>query len=219
MPAMPGMAAHGGPHVGIQLLPEWLALIWAATFAAVAVSHLRHMAHCTGQRRPWHACHVLMGIGMAFMYLPASIDPVTVPGAFWRVIFACAGLLAATWSIAGVGRAATIIWLLTSMDLAAMLYMWSGNYSSATVAFSVAVGVYLIAEAAVWALDLYRRLDGTIPLVTWRLLPGAEGATMVRATGASAVSATLLGELDISVSMVAMTLGMAYMVAAMQLMS
>ncbi len=218
MPGMLGVSGHAAGH-GPQLLPEWVALAWSALFLLVAASHLRHMAHSRGQRRPWHSCHVLMALGMAFMYLPAQLDPVAAPAGFWRIVFACAGVLTASWSIAGVGRNATLIWLLTSIDLGAMLYMWAGPSRASAAAVGWLVVSYLLAEAAVWGLDLYRRLDGSSPLVSWRLLPGPEGATVIRAvSGGGGGGATLLGELDISISMVTMTVGMAYMVAAMQLM-
>jgi hypothetical protein len=89
---------------------------------------------------------------------------------------------------------------------------------------------YLVAEALAWGLDLYRRLDGAAPLVSWQLLAfdsgggqalGARGRGQRVAIGSSAVGAadagSLLGTLDISASMVMMTLGMAYMLVAMAL--
>ena len=77
---MPGMpTGHGVATHMLNLLPLWMGVAWTAAFLAVAASHLRHMAATTGQRRPWHSCHVLMAVGMAFMYAPAQIDPLAVP--------------------------------------------------------------------------------------------------------------------------------------------
>jgi hypothetical protein len=80
---------------------------------------------------------------------------------------------------------------------------------------------YLLAEAVMWALDLYRRLDGATPIVSWKLLATESGATLPAASIGVEAAATgsLLGELDISASMVAVALGMAYMLVAMQLMA
>ena len=172
MPMGHGAGTHGGP----DLLPDWLGLIWALIFLPVAASHLRHMTHTTGQRRSWHACHVLMAVGMAFMYVPARIDPLTVSADFWQVVFAAAGLIAAIWAIYGVGRVSTLIWLLTSIDLGACSTCGQAPDSGAA-----------IPAAAI-------------------------------ATGAAA-SGSLIGELDISASMVAMTVGMAFMLVATQLMA
>ena len=77
-----------------SLVSEWLGIAGAAVFVVIAASHLRHLTTATGQRRPWHACHVLIAVGMAFMYAPAAIDPFVIPAGFWRVVFALACVLA-----------------------------------------------------------------------------------------------------------------------------
>ncbi len=219
---MPGM--HSGRGVAmpaLNLLPPWMGVASTVVFLAIAISHLRHMAQTTGQRRAWHACHVLMAVGMAFMYAPAQVDPLAVPSAFWKLVFAAAGIIAAAWAINGVGRVSTLIWLLTSIDMAAMLFMWSGPQGAATAPVAWLLACYLLAEAVMWALDLHRRLDGTTPVVSWRLLATESGASISEGSiGTETVgSGSLVGELDISASMVAMTVGMAYMLVAMQLMA
>jgi hypothetical protein len=219
---MPGMSRGGGVGVhALNLLPLWMGVAWTAVFLVVAAAHLRHMVQATGQQRPWHSCHVLMAVGMAFMYAPQQIDPLAVPSAFWKLVFAAAGVIAAVWAISGVGRVSTLVWLLTSIDMAAMFYMWSGPRGADTAAVTWLFTAYLLAEAVMWALDLYRRLDGATPVVSWKLLATESGATLpVASIGAdTAAAGSLLGELDISASMVAMALGMAYMLVAMQLMA
>jgi Domain of unknown function (DUF5134) len=191
-----------------SLLPQWLEIVWTAVFAAVGCSHLRHMLRAAGQRRAWHACHVLMAAGMAFMYLPVA----TVPASFWQLVFAAAGVITAFWALGGVGFVATTIWLLTALDLGVMLLMWSGTHVSA--ALVLVVVAYLAVEAGLWLLDTYRRLDGSAALINWQLL-SAEGESV---TVARPVAASLLGELDITASMVAMAAGMAYMLIAMMIM-
>ena len=191
-----------------SLLPQWLEIVWTAVFAAVGCSHLRHMLRSAGQRRAWHACHVLMAAGMAFMYLPVA----TVPASFWQLVFAAAGVITAFWALGGVGFVATTIWLLTALDLGVMLLMWSGTHVSA--ALVLVVVAYLAVEAGLWLLDTYRRLDGSAALINWQLL-SAEGESV---TVARPVAASLLGELDITASMVAMAAGMAYMLIAMMIM-
>ncbi len=197
------------------LLPEWLGIAWTVALVLVAVSHLRHMADTVGQRRAWHACHVLMALGMVFMYVPATRLAEAVPASFWQLIFAAAGTLAALWALSGTGRAAPAIWLLTALDLGVMLLMWSGKLSSPLVLLSL---TYLTLEASLWLLDIHRRLDGSTALVNWQLLStdAAGGAIAVRRVARPIVgSARLLGELDITASMLVMTTGMAYMIVAM----
>jgi hypothetical protein len=223
---MPTAAHDGGP--ALHLLPAWLGVAWAAVFVVISVSHLRHMVQTTGQRRPWHACHVLMALGMAFMFLPSNVDPLAIPAGFWKLTFATAGLIAAVWALGGVGRTATIIWLLTSIDLGAMLYMWSGAGRPGDAAVTWMLSGYLVGEALAWGLDLYRRIDGGAPLVSWQQLAldsgggpatgsrGRGGGVRVGSTVVAAAedARSLLGTLDISASMVMMTIGMAYMLVA-----
>jgi hypothetical protein len=202
---------HGTGHTA-GLLPLWLGAGASAAFLVIAASHLRHMAATDGQRRPWHACHVLIAVGMAFMYLPASIDPLAVPLGFWRVLFASAALVAALWAVGGNARVPVLMWTLTAFDLGAMLYMSSVPAQPSTAAVSWIVVAYLLASAGMWSADAYRRIDGGVPLVSWQAL--SAGGEVVASTAES-----LLGELDIGISMIVMAIGMAYMVMATQLAS
>lgn len=218
MPFDPSVGASGSAAgaAAPNLLPESLGVIAGATFLVIAASHVRHMAQTDGQRRPWHACHVLIALGMVFMYLPASLDPLGVPLGFWRVVFACAGLVAALWAVAGNARVPVLMWTLTAFDLGAMLYMWSVPDRPATAGVSWMLVVYLLASAGMWAFDAYRRIDGGVPIVSWQAMAAGDGVVAVRTRGRTE---SLLGELDIGVSMIAMAIGMAYMVFATQLMS
>jgi len=212
---MPGMAMGHG--VGVHaVVPEWLAFAGAAMFLVIAASHLRHLMRTAGERRSWHACHVLMATGMAFMYASFSIDSLGVPTALWRLVFAAAGTLAALWAIGTASRAPSAIWLLTSIDLGAMFYMWSVRRLLAPLSWLLVA--YFVLAAAMWALDAHRQLDNGTPSVSWRMLPeeSASGALTVPVRAVATTSRSLIGELDIGVSMFAMALGMAYMLAVMQ---
>jgi hypothetical protein len=212
----PGMAlAHSGAgHGAVNLLPEWLGIVGVAIFLLIAISHLRHLAMTSGERAPWHACHVLMALGMMFMYAPAAIDAPAVPAAFWRIVFAATGGVVALWALGGARRAPNLIWLLTAVDLGAMVYMWSPGAFTASLTWVLVT--YLVAEAGLWAIDAYRRGDGGTPIIGLTMASaGADGG----AVAVGALPAALLGDLDISASMIGMTLGMAYMFAAMQLMT
>lgn len=212
---MAGMAmSHAAAtHATVNLLPEWLGILGTTLFVLVAVSHVRHLAMTGGQRAPWHACHVLTAIGMTFMYAPAALHAPDLPVAFWRSVFTVAAVIAAVWALGDTRRAPNVIWLLTAVDLGQMVYMWSPGLFTAPLTWLFVA--YLTGEAGLWAVDAYRRLDGGSPVI-------ALGMSATGQTGAVTVGvapAALLGNLDISVSMITMTLGMAYMFAAMQLMS
>jgi hypothetical protein len=196
------------------LVPAWLGVTGAVIFIAIAASHLRHLATATGQRRQWHTCHVLIAVGMVFMYAPAALDPLSIPAGFWRIVFGLACVLAALWSMGGAQRAPTIIWLLTAVDLGAMAGMWTPSLG-ASLRWTLVV--YLGFQASLWAVDAYRRLDGSTPVISWSALTAIPAGASLSVARAPAQS--LLGDLDINASMVAMSVGMAWMFAAMQLVS
>jgi hypothetical protein len=210
---MPGIAGAAAVHTAMYSIPEWLGVAGAAVFVAIAGTHLRLMAQTSGQRRPWHGCHVLIALGMAFMYAPAELDPLGVPAGFWRLVFASAGILAALWALGGVGRVPTLLWLLTALDLGAMMYMWSPQ--SQVAPLTSLLVVYFTVQGGMWAIDAYRRIDGSTPIITWRYMSTAPAGAELAVSGGA--SESLIGNLDIGVSMIAMTLGMAYMLATMVL--
>jgi Domain of unknown function (DUF5134) len=186
-------------------------------FVVVAASHLSHLIMTAGERRSWHACHVLMATGMAFMYASASVSAVGVPTTFWKLVFATRGRTGRALG-SGHDKPPSSIWLLTSIDLGAMFYMWSAHTFVAPLSWPLVA--YFVLAAAMWALDAYRQLDNGTAGVSWRLLPqeSASGALTVPVRIVATPSRSLIGELDIGVSMFAMAIGMAYMLAVMQTM-
>ena len=193
------------------LLPVWLELLGVVGFGLIALSHLRHMIQTDGQRRPWHACHVVMATAMAFMYAPGAAAHLLGVTAVWRVVLAAAGLLAALWAFWGASERVNPVWLLTALDLGAMLFMFSPHPRGV---ISATVVLYLLADTAMWTLDAHRGLEREPSLLAWLPLGDPSGGTLAVDTG-EVRAGSLLGELDISASMVLMSLGMAYMVLAM----
>jgi len=216
---MQGMSMGGGhgagAHMAPDLLPMWLGVLGVVMFGLIAGSHLRHLLMTTGERRPWHVCHVLMALGMACMFAPAAIDIQPVPAILWQLLFAvAAGATAVRWLAGWTGNASdNPLWLLTAIDLGAMVYMWSSG--SFTPALTWVLVAYLVVEAGLWAVNAYRWIDAGSPIVGFgSLAPSSGGGIAV----AGVASESLLGGLDIGLSMLGMALGMAYMLAAMQLM-
>jgi len=205
-----GLSVGSGGHGLANILPSWLAVIWTLVFLAVFVIHARHLRETTGQRRLWHSGHVLMAVGMAFMYAPSSIDHLNIPTSFWQLTFAGGALTIIAWMLteAADRRPINTLWIVMAIDLAAMVYMWSPNgYKPALTWLLVA---YFAAQTLLWATDRMRTIDHhTLPTPTLAITP--EGA--VTATTAT----PLICYRDLRLSMSAMTLGMAYMFAAMQL--
>jgi hypothetical protein len=201
-------AAHGATNI----LPAWLAVIWTLVFIAIIVTHVRHVLDSDGQRRVWHSGHVLMAFGMAFMFAPSSIDYFNIPSGFWQLVFANGALAALAWMLVQAlsGRAINVLWLVMAIDLGAMAYMWSPSGFQAPLTWILVA--YFVAQSLLWVTDRMRDVDH-------KTLWG--GSFSVTPGGAVAIEAAepLVCFRDLRVSMFAMTLGMAYMFAAMQLLS
>ena len=205
-----GMSMSAGAH-GTNILPEWLAVIWTLVFIAIFVIHARHVLDSDGQRRVWHSGHVLMALGMVFMFAPASLDHFNIPSGFWQLAFANGSLAAVAWIGAGVlaRRAINVLWLVMALDLGAMAYMWSPSGFQAPITWLLVA--YFVGQSALWASNRMRAIDH-------KAIGG--GGISVTAGGAVAIEAVaepLVCFRDLRFSMMAMTLGMAYMFAAMQL--
>jgi len=206
-----GMSMSGGAHGTTNILPEWLAVIWTLAFIAIIVIHALHLRDTHGQQRIWHSGHVLMAFGMAFMFAPASIDHFNIPSGFWQLAFANGAIAIVLWMLtqAVSGRALNVLWLVMAIDLAAMAYMWSPSGFQAPLTWLLVA--YFTVQSLLWVSDRMRDVDH-------RTLLG--GGISVTPGGAVAMSAAepLVCFRDLRASMFAMTLGMAYMFAAMQLM-
>jgi hypothetical protein len=192
-----------------NILPAWLSVIWSLAFLAIAVVHARHVWETRGERQIWHCGHVLMGVGMLFMFAPPSLDHFNIPSGFWQLLFASAAGGLVLWMLVEVTNGVTVnrLWLAITFDLAAMAYMWSPTGFVPVVTWILVA--YFAVQALLWATDRYREFDGRG--VGGHLFVGADGTVT-----ASTVT-SLVCERDLRVSMGLMALGMAYMFAAMQI--
>jgi hypothetical protein len=209
--AMGGMSMSAS-HGAVNILPSWLAVILTLLFLVVLVLHARHVSETRDGRRWWHSGHVLMALGMVFMFAPASLDHFNIPTGFWQLLFANAAGLVLAWIIAQAlsGHAVNMLWVVMAGDLAAMVYMWSPAGFVAPITWLLVA--YFTAQALLWVTNSYRKLDNHAI---------AGGAAAVNPDGTVTLSAVqpLICERDLRYTMFVMTLGMAYMFAAMQLLS
>jgi hypothetical protein len=151
-----------------------------------------------------------MAFGMAFMFAPSSIDHFNIPSGFWQLAFANGAIAILLWMLAQAlsGRVVNALWLIMAIDLGAMAYMWSPSGFQAPITWILVA--YFAVQTLLWLTNRMRDVDH-------RTLFG--GSFSVAPDGAVAISAAepLVCFRDLRVSMSAMTLGMAYMFAAMQL--
>jgi hypothetical protein len=207
-----GAASMSLGHGTTNILPNWLAVIWTLAFIAIVIIHVLHLRDTHGQRRLWHSGHVLMALGMVFMYAPASIDHFDIPGGFWQLVFANGALAILAWMLIQAldGRAINVLWLVMATDLGAMAYMWSPSGFQAPITWILVA--YFSLQSLLWVSSRMRDVDHrTLRVGSVAVAPG--GAI------AMATAEPLVCFRDLRASMFAMTLGMAYMFAAMQLLS
>jgi hypothetical protein len=152
-----------------------------------------------------------MALGMVFMFAPASIDHFNIPAAFWPLAFANATGAVLAWMLyETVGRRPlNALWLVMAVDLGAMAYMWSPSGFQAPLTWILVV--YFALQAALWITNRMRDIDH-------EALPGGLSVTPGGAVARSGAQ-PLICYRDLRASMFVMTLGMAYMFAAMQLLS
>jgi hypothetical protein len=200
-------AAHGSTNI----LPDWLAVIWTLIFVAIVVIEVRQLLDSTGQRRLWHAGLLLMAVGMAFMFAPPSIDHFNVPSGFWQLAFANGALAILAWMLAQAldRRAINALWLILAIDLGALAYMWSPSGFQAPITWLLVA--YFAVQSLLWASNLMRTVDRETLLAD--SVSGTPGGAL-----ALTAASPLIGFRDVRLAMSAMTLGIAYMFAAMQLM-
>jgi hypothetical protein len=216
MADMPGMTRIGLPsaHGGLNLLPTWLGVVMAGVFLGVFLNHLRHALDASGQRRFWHVGHVAMALGMVFMFMSASLKPFDISTIFWQAIFVAALVVLAGWLARQAlnQRGASGLWPLLAIELWAMLYMWSPGATETPLSWLLIA--YLAVESGLWTTGRVLDVDRNCLPNGGYQINGAHGAGVLRI----ATTTTLACERDLRVTMTAMTLGMAYMVFAMQAM-
>jgi hypothetical protein len=207
--SMGSMSVPVGGHT-TNILPGWLAVIWMLVFFAVIATHGRHVLESEGQRRLWHSGHVFMAIGMAVMFAPASVDYFHIPAGFWSLAFANGAIGIVLWVLvqAFAGRGTNLLWLLIAFDLGAMAYMWSPSGFQAPITWLLVA--YFVAQAVLWGTDRMRDIDE-------RTIFGGLVSVTPEGALAASVAEPLICFKDLRASMAVMTLGMAYMFAAMQL--
>jgi hypothetical protein len=199
-------AAHGVTNI----LPAWLAVLWTLVFLAIVAVEVRNLLDSAGERRLWHAVLLSMAFGMTFAFAPPSLDHFDIPSGFWQLVFANGALAVFAWMLAQTldRRAIDALWLLLAIDLAAMAYMWSpGGFQAPLTWLLVA---YFAAQALLWAGDHMRNVDR-------RVLPGGGASVASGGVLAATAAVPLIGGRNLRLAMCAMTLGVAYMLTAMQL--
>jgi hypothetical protein len=184
---------------GNTWLPMWVRVVGVVGFAVVVAVHLWHLRATTSRERAWHTGHVVMALGMIDMF--ASTHRLIVDARIGKLVFAVAvvATLAYVGAVVARGERPGWLWPALAADFAAMVYMF-----------------VMPTRGLAWLTGI---------LVAWSVLQAAgwvTGALPARANlgsprGRSAATACEASRRDliVRVSLAAMSLGMAYMFAAM----
>jgi DMSO/TMAO reductase YedYZ heme-binding membrane subunit len=200
-------------------LPAWLGIVIVVALCLIVAVHASHLARTTPRRRPWHAAHIVMALGMIDMFLPMRHMP--VGAGVGEAVFGVAALvivwiMLAEWTR---GRGIGLLWVITMVDLALMTYMFAMPGTRLKWLSVLAIAWFAV-EATWWSTGRLARLvdrggfgyegDLSVPV-------GAE-ANDPRALPEQPASETAVpmhGAL-LRVSLCVMCLAMAYMLVVMQ---
>jgi hypothetical protein len=130
-------------------LPPWLGLTLATLFVVILIVHLYHVLVLTGRERLWHGVHVLMATGMIIMFAPTGrliVWNVTAVAVFAAAAVTVAGLLVRQRAL---GHHLGTLWLIATLDLAAMVYMFAMT-DLRLLWLTVALAGWFIIQATGW---------------------------------------------------------------------
>lgn len=184
---------------------QWLRWTWVAVYATVVVVHLGHISKCTARGETiWHIGHVAMCFGMISMFLPKDLRP--IPAVVWIAVFS--GLLVAI-SVTAVrdlasGRSIDSVWLLSLVNMSAMLYMIVAPRSLFGLGGNM-LAVYFAIEMIAW-------LTGVFADASRRWQMSLVNVGLKSSVGQGSV--TLLSDVrteNVRVTPCLMTAGMSYM--------
>lgn len=132
-------------------VPPVAGAVWTGLlFVLVALVHLGHVVVMAGRHRCWHAGHVLMAAGMVVMFWPAGSMLVSAPVGMGIYAAATATLALGVVLAKARGARVGVLWLVSVVDLAAMVYMFAMT-SHRLLWLSVTAAVWFGAQAVGWA--------------------------------------------------------------------
>lgn len=136
-----GLAGHD--------LPSWLTWTWVLILLGACAVQGRSALLEHGQRRWFHASHLLTTIGMAYMYASVALHTEVIPPRLWRWVFIVTSVAMAVWLVSRYvqRRPVSYVWLLALTMQAAMAYMWLPTWQPFLTWMLVA---YFAAEAVAW---------------------------------------------------------------------
>jgi hypothetical protein len=216
----------GMKPMGTDLLPPWVTWLWLIALAAVLVLHCSHLVRMGGQRRWYHASHILMLVSMLYMYASMEFRWTWLSHSLQAVIFSMTTAAIIVWMVYRFVQRQpfSFLWVLALIMQAAMIYMWLPNWAPALTWTLV---VYFGLETVAWLAGLLNDSKAGMAVGPSRQGLGgsaphgslSERGSVSFGSGDDHVDVPLAtNTVADRVSMAIMAASMAYMFAAMQLM-
>jgi hypothetical protein len=112
--------------LGPDLLSLKASVFWLAALFAVLVFHCSHLIAMRGQHRWYHASHVVMLVGMLYMYASVAFGWDWFPEPMWLFVYVATSAGIIGWMMVRFEqrRSLSYLWILALAQQGAMIYMW-----------------------------------------------------------------------------------------------
>jgi len=178
-------------------------VIWVAALFVVLIFHCSHLIHMRGERRWYHTAHVVMLLGMLYMYAAVAFGLDWFPAHVWMIIYVATSAAIVSWMLVQYEQRRTFgfLWILALVQQGAMIYMWM-PMTVWVPRVSYALAVYFGLETMAWLTRAFKPWSGNA-------VTGASGPVVIPLAHRSAFG---------NICMTIMAASMGYMFAGMQLM-
>ncbi|MBO0734322.1 MAG: DUF5134 domain-containing protein [Methylocapsa sp.] len=187
-----------------DLLSAKTSAVWIAALFAVLIFHCSHLIRMHGEHRWYHSAHIMMLLGMLYMYSAVAFGLDWLPERLWMIIYVATSAAIIGWMLVSAARWRSFgnLWILALVQQGAMIYMWV-PMKDWLPPLSYAFGAYFALETIAWLTRAYIKPR-----------PANAGAE----AGGSAAMALAPKSIFGDVCMMIMAASMGYMFLGMQMM-
>lgn len=162
--SMPGMDSMSGMDsgsmsgmgsMGPDIFPTWVSVIWIVLLAGVIAFHCIHLARMGGQHRWFHSAHVVMSLGMIWMFGMMSLSWDAIPSSALVGLYCLTTAAILVWMVLRFARREpfSFLWILALVQQAAMIYMFA-PMSIWNPLLSYGLAAYFLLETIAWIVGL-----------------------------------------------------------------
>ena len=190
--------------LGQHMLSLQASAFWIAALCGVLIFHCAHLARGCGECRALHVAHLVMLVGMLYMFAAMAFQLAAVPSGLWFGLYVAASVAVLAWIASRLVRREPVsgLWVLALAQQVAMIYMWAPTRDWAP-AVSYGFAFYFALETLGWMMKASSR--------------GVRSSVVLATAGPAPAGLASESLLD-DACMAVMAASMAYMFVGMQLM-